>query len=90
MFTFNIGWSDQPLSALDESEPTDAAGVRDRKRKQADTKAPAPINFIAVKKYQPLLFAGFLGPHNIVAMERPWLSIMAAFPPALYRSRYGM
>jgi hypothetical protein len=43
-----------------------------------------------VKKYQPLIFAGFLAPHNVVAIERPWLSIMAAFPPALYRSRYGM
>ncbi len=59
----------------------------------AKRKAAAPLAAQAVrgvKKYQPLLFAGFLGPRNLVVVERPWLAIMATFPPALYRSRYGM
>lgn len=47
------------------------------------------MNFCGVKKYQPLLCLEFIGPESLVAIERPWLSIMEDFPPPLYRSHYG-
>ncbi|KAJ3417525.1 U3 small nucleolar RNA-associated protein 4 [Chytridiales sp. JEL 0842] len=40
-------------------------------------------------KYGPLMFFGFLGTEEAVAVERPILSVMEALPPGYYRKRYG-
>eukprot|EP00041_Stephanoeca_diplocostata_P020947 m.479319 g.479319 ORF g.479319 m.479319 type:complete len:845 (-) comp21699_c0_seq1:208-2742(-) len=61
-------------------------------------------NFKLVKKFQPLLYAGFtanahaatvedagdVAESDMVVVERPWLAIMQNLPPPLYREKYGV
>lgn len=42
-----------------------------------------------INRYQPVLLADFMGPRNMVVVERPWLSVMTQFPAPLQRRRYG-
>jgi hypothetical protein len=45
--------------------------------------------FSMTHKYGPLMFFGFMGAEEAVAVERPVLSVMEALPPGYYRKRYG-
>jgi len=58
---------------------------------QGGAKQPAkqPGGFKLIKRYQPLLFAGYTGADTMVVVERPWMAIMQTFPAPLYRSKYG-
>lgn len=55
--------------------------------------APAPARDDArcavVERYQPLLLCSFAAGGALVAMELPWLRILAALPDALARRKYG-
>ncbi|KAJ3617610.1 hypothetical protein Zmor_008823 [Zophobas morio] len=42
-----------------------------------------------ITRFQPLLFFDFIGPGEAVAVERPWLDVVATFPPPFLRSRFG-
>ena len=46
-------------------------------------------NFALTLKYRPVIFAGFLGPSELVVVEEPWLKIMAKLPDPIYRQRFG-
>ncbi|KAI9206674.1 quinon protein alcohol dehydrogenase-like superfamily [Polychytrium aggregatum] len=46
-------------------------------------------SFKMTHRYQPLVFFGYLGHSEIVAVERPILSIMEKLPAAFYRHKYG-
>lgn len=73
-----IGSADTPAVAVNSGES--AAGARGK----------AHI-LRTVRRYQPLLYAGFLAAEQpeLVLIERPWLAVMEQFPPTLYRVRYG-
>ena len=42
-----------------------------------------------VKEYRPLLHLGYLGSHEMVVVETPWLNILQKLPDVLYRRPYG-
>ncbi|TDL28747.1 WD40 repeat-like protein [Rickenella mellea] len=46
-------------------------------------------NFKVVTRYRPLLFADFLGPGELLVVERPILDILATLPPAYFKPKYG-
>lgn len=50
---------------------------------------PNPDNFKFVRRYQPILFLDYINGQELVIIERPWLSVMNALPPKLYRHRFG-
>ena len=78
--------------------------VRGSKRKPAEVVGGDPVqekgegeggggalekNFRLIRRFQPLLFADFSEAGAMVVVERPWLAVMAGFPPPLYRTKYG-
>jgi U3 small nucleolar RNA-associated protein 4 len=56
---------------------------RDEKEKTSNSE-----NFSCVTKYRPLMHVAFLGPDELVAVERPWVRVAQALPEALHRHTY--
>jgi U3 small nucleolar RNA-associated protein 4 len=42
-----------------------------------------------ITHYRPNLFAGFIGPRELVVVERPLVDVLAALPPAYFKHKYG-
>jgi hypothetical protein len=42
-----------------------------------------------VTRYGPMLLFDFLAEDTALVLERPWLRVMASFPPTLHRARFG-
>ena len=60
------------------------------KRGDADGEAPKPEkNFAVVVKYRPTLFVDFIGPKELVVVERPLVDVMQRLPPAFFKPKYG-
>ena len=92
-------------AAAEVSAAAVAAGGKGRgsKRKPAEVAGEEPepeagegagstessSNFKLIRRFQPLLFADFSDAGAMVVVERPWLAVMAGFPPPLYRTKYG-
>ena len=45
-------------------------------------------DFRFVRRFQPMLFMGFVGPDEMVVVERPWVQVMDRMPEALDRKRF--
>ncbi|KAJ3286543.1 hypothetical protein HDU76_007964 [Blyttiomyces sp. JEL0837] len=61
---------------------------------ESDSVAPVPkenlrTSFSMNHAFGPLMFFGFLGTDEAVAVERPLLSVIEKLPPGYYRKRYG-
>ena len=48
-----------------------------------------PTNFKLITRYRPILRAGFLGPRELVVVERPLVDVLRTLPPAFFKPRYG-
>lgn len=46
-------------------------------------------NFKMVTHYRPLLHVDFLGPGELVVVERPLVDVLATLPPAYFKPKYG-
>jgi U3 small nucleolar RNA-associated protein 4 len=46
-------------------------------------------NFKMVTHYRPILHVDFLGPGELVVVERPLVDILARLPPAYFKPKYG-
>lgn len=46
-------------------------------------------NFKLVTHYRPILFADFIGPAELVVVERPLVDVLAKLPPAFFKPKYG-
>lgn len=46
-------------------------------------------SFKVCEKFESPLYAGFVNDGSLVVVERPWVKVMEALPPKLYRKRYG-
>jgi U3 small nucleolar RNA-associated protein 4 len=68
------------LYALDNNS------TRETNRIQSATPRPS---FNIITRYRPMLFADFLGPNELVVVERPLVDLMSALPPAFFKSKYG-
>ena len=44
---------------------------------------------VILSSFQPLLFAGLNTDASLVAVERPWVSLMESLPPTLQRKKYA-
>jgi U3 small nucleolar RNA-associated protein 4 len=51
--------------------------------------AKAPGTFRNITRFQPLLFATFLGPQCLLVVESPWVKTLQTFQDTLFRRRYG-
>jgi len=40
-------------------------------------------------RYNSMLYMDFVGAHEMVVVEQPWLNVVATFPDALQRKVYG-
>ena len=49
----------------------------------------AEKNFAVVVKYRPTLFVDFIGPRELVVVERPLVDVMQRLPPAFFKPKYG-
>lgn len=60
------------------------------KRGDADGEVGKPEkNFAVVVKYRPTLFVDFIGPRELVVVERPLVDVMQRLPPAFFKPKYG-
>lgn len=48
-----------------------------------------PNNFRMVTHYRPILHVDFLGPGELVVVERPLVDVLATLPPAYFKPKYG-
>lgn len=46
-------------------------------------------NFKVVTTYRPILFVDFIGPKELVVVERPLVDVLAKLPPAFFKPKYG-
>lgn len=46
-------------------------------------------NFKLVTHYRPLLFVDFIGPGELLVVERPLVDVLAQLPPAFFKPKYG-
>jgi len=42
-----------------------------------------------VTHYRPILYAGFMGPGEILVVERPLIDVLSTLPPAYFKHKYG-
>ena len=49
----------------------------------------AQRNFKLVTHYRPLLFVDFMGPAELLVVERPLVDVLAKLPPAFFKPKYG-
>lgn len=42
-----------------------------------------------IRKYRPLLLVGFIGPGELLVVERPLMDLLSSLPPAYYKPKYG-
>lgn len=47
-------------------------------------------NFKMVTHYRPILHVDFLGPGELVVVERPLVDVLATLPPAYFKPKYGV
>lgn len=61
-----------------------------RKNQSANAKgSDEQDNFKLVTHYRPILFADFIGPAELVIVERPLVDVLAKLPPAFFKPKYG-
>lgn len=48
-----------------------------------------PSNIQVVTRYRPILLAEYVGPGELVIIERPLLDLLEILPPAYYKPKYG-
>jgi U3 small nucleolar RNA-associated protein 4 len=46
-------------------------------------------NFKLATHYRPILFADFIGPGELVIVERPPVDVLSKLPPAFWKPKYG-
>lgn len=46
-------------------------------------------NFKMVTHYRPILHVDFIGPGELVVVERPLVDVLATLPPAYFKPKYG-
>lgn len=46
-------------------------------------------NFKMVTHYRPILHVDFLGPGELIIVERPLVDVLAMLPPAYFKPKYG-
>jgi len=49
-----------------------------------------PNNFKMITHYRPILHVDFLGPGELVVVERPLVDVLATLPPAYFKHKYGV
>lgn len=54
-----------------------------------DARAMPQQNYKLVTHYRPLLFVDFIGPGELVVVERPLVDVLAKLPPAFFKPKYG-
>ncbi|KAJ3919467.1 WD40 repeat-like protein [Lentinula edodes] len=42
-----------------------------------------------ITQYRPILFVDYLGPGELIVVERPLIDVLATLPPAYFRHKYG-
>lgn len=60
-----------------------------RKRTKEQKKLDKKGNFVRIERFSPLMMLDFIGPDEMVVVERPLLKIMEALPEGFYRPRFG-
>ncbi|KAH9937471.1 WD40-repeat-containing domain protein [Fomitopsis serialis] len=58
-----------------------------RKRGGRDGEPAEELTLIT--KYRPLLFVDFIGPKELLVVERPLVDVLHALPPAFFKPKYG-
>jgi U3 small nucleolar RNA-associated protein 4 len=73
-----------------------SAKASHKKRRRDGDKSPKidPVsddhaNFKMITHYRPILFVDFLGPGELVVVERPLVDVLATLPPAYFVHKYG-
>jgi U3 small nucleolar RNA-associated protein 4 len=46
-------------------------------------------NFRLVTRYRPLLLVEYLGPGELLVVERPLVDLLSTLPPAYFKATYG-
>ena len=54
-----------------------------------DAAAAAARNWSVHLRYKPLLLASYVGAHELLVVENPWLKVVSELPDPIYRPRYG-
>ncbi|TFY69046.1 hypothetical protein EVJ58_g640 [Rhodofomes roseus] len=89
------GWG-----GFDKKRRRDANGQKRGERAPPHVNPAAPVveeggmenrqkNFTVVTKYRPLLLVDFIGPKELLVVERPLVDVLHGLPPAFFKPKYG-
>ncbi|KAF7339840.1 WD-REPEATS-REGION domain-containing protein [Mycena venus] len=72
----------------------DSGRAGNKKRRREGERSPkidpmSEDNFKMISHYRPILHVDFLGPAELVVVERPLVDVLATLPPAYFVHKYG-
>ncbi|KAJ7071242.1 WD40-repeat-containing domain protein [Mycena amicta] len=70
-------------------EPAAGSGPGKRRREGDKIEPVADDNLKMITHYRPILHIDFLGPGELVVVERPLVDVLATLPPAYFVHKYG-
>jgi U3 small nucleolar RNA-associated protein 4 len=88
-------WGSTWLCKVQLDAPVGWGGFSKKRRRNGPkaSSTPDPMstegNFKVVTHYRPILFADFIGPGELVIVERPPIDVLAGLPPAFWKPKYG-
>lgn len=66
-----------------------AAATKDVETSLIIQNAEADPDFHLVRRYRPLLLVDYLGPGELLVVERPLIDLLNTLPPAYFKATYG-
>jgi len=82
---------------MNTNEPVSQGKRKNKRLREGQKEAAAAAaqeeqdsNFKMVTHYRPILHVDFLGPGELLVVERPLIDVLATLPPAYFKPKYGV
>ncbi|KAF8527947.1 WD40 repeat-like protein [Hysterangium stoloniferum] len=94
MYKAKLGVSTRPVGTLSKKRRRDSRRLSQSAAAEGelDDHAPEAENDTdnrIITRYRPVLLAEYIGPKELVVVERPLMELLSTLPPAYFKPRYG-
>ncbi|KAJ3795815.1 WD40-repeat-containing domain protein [Lentinula aff. detonsa] len=82
-----INFDDGPIKSYGFSRKRRRESFKPQKNNHEGLEEPKELKMIT--QYRPVLFVDYMGPGELIVVERPLVDVLANLPPAYFRHKYG-